>query len=310
MKKFEEYVTDSSLEYDYKSLCNSELQENSPEVDNIIINFVIKYLAKYMNVRHITRANLFIVIQEHLQPDFGLSCLADIRSTAAIFKHIMFSQDYDAHTQHFRGIDLGCGTGILMVPMIINAVRNNIKKITCIGLDIDDDSLKKAENVLDFTDANIQFEQEDITAELPYDWVEKNKPEMIVSETINNSIAPFSVSKDGEVISKKPESAIFKEWHRDIDPYRFVIEKLLDIPGFYQSIKERKQFLFPDIINNHLEFQGNKIALRLSDTDFIQLQEFRNKFYQEYEDFSVVRWPTDEMMEESSFEMDYLLSLL
>jgi len=76
---------------------------------------------------------------------YGLSMLGDVAATVEIVKDIINrSIDPAAFDYCYTGLDLGTGTGILLLAQYIQALRNDFRSVRNIGRDINPYSVSRA----------------------------------------------------------------------------------------------------------------------------------------------------------------------
>ena len=219
MKTLTEYFTETPIRDDFDSLCDSDLscETDRTQVNELVLNFVIKYLALYLGVEHAhiaeMRERICELVDEAYEDDklynpfltgvqvdhiygndpgvdyFPLSCIADIRQTAAIFKEIMFNKGFTA-SDTFTGLDFGSGTGILLIAMLIAAKRNAIQEICCKGIEIREMTAGKSRSAISHLmqgdDSNIEIIHQNIfRGDFLGQLLKKFPPNYIVSETIS-----------------------------------------------------------------------------------------------------------------------------
>ncbi len=196
------------MKYHFNSepIKNNLQKLNNPDerIRNIdIINLVSKYLFLYLNPDYIDKKIGLSDIQKvkekikynsnnsFIRKNFyQLSMLSDIGKTSIIIKDII-NRKIKKESNHFIGVDLGTGTGILLLSSYINAKRNNFSDIENIGFDINKNLICRNEkffNELKFG----RFILQDTTKKNISEYFKKNKKiNFIINENLpsmNNSL--------------------------------------------------------------------------------------------------------------------------
>lgn len=154
----EDLYSSSSLMEDIQKAANSKERMTHREIFNILI----KYFHAYIHPRSITcrptlkdisaSFNAFIhrrvgsqvlwgqnkLRKLLLKYGFALAMLADLPKSAHIFRQIVSLEiDPEDFEGRFVGVDIGAGTGILMLAQWISASRNNFELIEITGIERD-----------------------------------------------------------------------------------------------------------------------------------------------------------------------------
>ncbi|MBN2096219.1 hypothetical protein JW752_02350 [Candidatus Peregrinibacteria bacterium] len=321
MKPLEDYFNDRPIQSDVDALSDPKLdfEADRTEVNELVMNLAIKYLAAYLEVapadiavmrgkihraiarRKSSQANPLIVQQYGVDmagegsDDFPVRCLADSRQTAAIFKEIAFADRFKANGR-FVGVDWGSGTGILTLAMAIAARRQRISERLSIGVDLRERAVRHSRRVLKFAlDSNeTQIICSNILKSriLP-DLLKKHPLHFWVSETISRTTPPIDFERRD--FGFTPREIMYRDkYEASDDPFpEFLGQTMNAMPDFLGRVRRGEIAMFPDIANRlyypHKEHSlltlktGLKTALRLEDVG----REFKD-----YEDLgeSWKRW--------------------
>lgn len=141
---------------DVALLCDSKMDVNNASV----LNLVVKYFHAYVypgshkhavDLGEIT--SLFEIFARHREEDakadaglmaklrtwsFALRMLADVPKTAHIFRTIAATPAGPASMgEEFRALDIGTGSGILLLAEIVQAWRGGFRNIRAVGIEVD-----------------------------------------------------------------------------------------------------------------------------------------------------------------------------
>ena len=341
MKKLDFYYTERPISDDIRDLSDPGLsyEADRSEVNELILNTIIKYLAVYLEIAETDiykiRTSIFRLIEESKRDDhsfnpylsgqaveniwgmkpgvdyFPLSCAGDIRRTAAIFKEIAFNDRFKADGK-FRGVDLGSGIGVLTLAMVIAAQRKGIKDIMCIGVDVRERAAVKSRKALKST---IGEKAKVIHADLLKDSLLQNiirglKPNYWVSETIS-STAEYSTP---ELDFQKPDfglsdpEKIRRRKERHHDPFvEFVSETVQAMPDFLDKVQRKEIAMFPDIANGlYVPNKQNSIMHLLTGPTRPLLLHHTGEEFKYYEDLvNVSRWPEISVSESPELKINF-----
>lgn len=271
MVRLDSYITPHSIEDDINDLANPELQSNHPRVNILVINLVVKYLLRYLGLwetrKGISQAigrilwdrypwdNVFKwlerivqMIMEPLEDDlFGIECLADIRTTSALVKEIIFRENFEKRDDFFA-LDLGTGTGILLVAGIIAWIRSRAKRIWWLWVDLHS-NIHHTEAVLQSLFPRERFHIRvfpiDITNPAFHHSLNSLRLSLYISETVSlltpkvrsvNSAWAYEFSEEniGEI--------------GDPFPTAFALTTRY-VRWFTDKVRQWKIWMFPDIVN-------------------------------------------------------------
>jgi hypothetical protein len=202
--KLEEYYVNRPIQDDIVALSSKSLscEYDRKKVNELILNFIIKYLAEYLEILETNILKVRQQINETIQmaytasktPDsyianvyaemcnghqgsdfYPLMCVADLRATAAIVKEIIFNDRFESEGR-FVGLDFGSGTGILTAAMVIAAKRRQIDKILCVGVEMNSIAAMKSRRVLEklFGEEQVAIAWGDITKPEMFDKMPQN----------------------------------------------------------------------------------------------------------------------------------------
>lgn len=315
MRKQANYLTETPLLDDVERLCDPSLSSSDRriQVNELVLNVVVKYLAEYLEIQYETieemRKQIRLKLKESFECDrrfnpfisgvqvsniygdkpgvdaFPLRCHADIQKTAAIFKEIAFNQRFESDGS-FSGIDLGSGTGILTLAMVIAAKRKKVEKIEAYGFEVRKRTAEKSRSALaslfgnevkvEHTDLYVENNLRRALAKGHNYWVS----ETVVSNTL--SATPFlDIFKKDLGISDL--DLLFRRKEKHTDPFvEILMGTLKEDPEFFDKVRDGKIAMFPDIASGL--FRPNKentrIILSTGPKRILPLhsvgQEFRN----------------------------------
>ncbi|MBI5421838.1 class I SAM-dependent methyltransferase, partial [Candidatus Peregrinibacteria bacterium] len=298
------------------------------KVNKLVVNFVIKYLGAYLevpfkpNARTYSQEIKMIVdftvlcavsqVEEAGDVDpaseggdnYALRCLYDIHQTAAIFKEIVFNDQFRVE-DHFFGLDLGSGTGILTVAVALAAKRKGIGGIRVVGVERSKIAVERARKAVVSLglEKEIEFVCADLLAPGLLDGFLAHSSKLSapplsfwVSETISIAIPKFDPFAPGFDLNLK--SARGRKSELKSDPFVEVLKATVDaVPDFLESAKAGKIALFPDVVNGLYIPDGNrsKITLKTGPKKPLPLERLGQEF-EAYEDLGGKhrRWDTEE----------------
>lgn len=164
-KKF--YSSGSLLE-DIKKSFAPDVQLTDGEIFNILIKYFYAYIypdsiSIRLSLREITTCfNQFIhrrlgtellwnkldLRKKLLKYGFALAMLADLPKTAHIFREIACQRINPKDFEYnFIGLDIGAGTGILMLAQLICARKNNFRHIEITGIERDPNTFSRTQSI-------------------------------------------------------------------------------------------------------------------------------------------------------------------
>ncbi|MCK5611700.1 hypothetical protein KAR91_58065 [Candidatus Pacearchaeota archaeon] len=315
MKNLEAYYTNSPMEEDFEKLCDPRLSfdVDREEVNELILNLVIKYTAEYLSVKgdsiQVIRRKIAYLVNlgnaiklekaksELGDDNFSMNCLSDIRQTSAVFKEIAFSDRFKAR-EGFIGLDIGCGTGILMPAMAIAAKRKGIGDVFCTGIERVERAVAQSRNPLTrlLGDENYAVIQGDALGDSLFKMLfEARRPDFWVSETIGRNTPPIDLSRSDFGLDPNEIMARYK-YERNGDPFVEVLGKSMnEIDDFPEGVIRGRMGMFPDIFNGF--YQPNRensflfLETGVDSQNPLRLEEVGIEF-EEYEDFGISqkRW--------------------
>ncbi len=338
MKSLDEFWTKSSLEEDVKALANPNLHHDysREKVNGLVLNTVIKYLARYLEIasddarlirdrvgevlRRKTRMLFEMDPKEGVQFDacrkslapgndgFGVQCAADIRRTAAVFKEVAFGGNF-IDNGRFLGLELGSGTGILMLAMAVAATRRKIKDFYCVGIEKSGMAAKRSQEVLD------QVLGKDHSAVLCRDVREKGmlsslfkKPiHFWVSETISLNTPKLDLRYRNFKLSEGQR--LVRRLEERTDPFVEALRVSLDeLRLFKPYVEKGATAMFPDVVNRLYRPDGGRstLVLRTSPHPRPVILERTAEEFEAYEDLGAPdkRWESMEDVEKLALESD------
>ncbi len=317
MKQLEQYYRpDTELTRIVHELCDPALdfERHRDQVNELVLNLVIKYLAKYLQVDSRDPNSISSGIsakKSNKGPDFdnmlqgllsgrtdtaslanlettGINSLIDIRATSSIVKEIIFNQRY-TKTDTFVGVDLGCGTGILSLASAIAAKRREVQAIVIAGFDINENLVREARNTLEDTISGVRFNLQAVDLESGSFWRNMTLPlSQWISETIGFITPPIGIEqKDGiprVEIQENIESIASLILSSGSDPFPEILAiTVRDRPQFVSDVQRGSTAMFPDIINDRYRPNNEQSTLSLTtarNTKHIPLNRVGEEFHQ------------------------------
>jgi len=285
-----DYFNGSDLMGDFKSLSDSKLDfaKDREVVNRLVLNFLVKYLAAYLEIpaqptprrlaeeiRLVTEFTVLGALGEYeeigdvkanssMGDNYAVRCLYDLRQTAAIFKEIVFNDRFQKG-EPFFGFDLGSGTGILTVAMVLAAKRKGISKVRCIGIERSSVAVERAEKVAKKLGLGkeIEFICDDLLKpSLIKKFIQPNQLSFWVSETISIAVPKFDPFAPGFDLNLKSPRGRKSELRSD--PFVEVLKKTIDAdPDFLENVKSGKTAMFPDIVSRLYVPDGNRSTITL-----------------------------------------------
>lgn len=293
--RLEDYCTKAPLKADFEALCDPALDfgRDRDEVNGRVMNLAIKYLKAYLGIEteeagqlkkevgaHLEEARpkcgpgLYALMSHHYGPDisgthdtvheFPLRCLTDIRATAAIFKEIAFNGEF-GKAGRFVGVDLGAGTGILMVALVIAARRQGISEVFCAGAEIRELAVKKARVALRKTLGNSHIlKHVDLMKENNLrSFLKKFPPRYWVSETISDT-TPSLDPQRSDLGRPNLKTAYRVQIERADDPFVELLSGTLEqIPDFSDRVAKGETAMFPNVVNGTYKPDGENSTILL-----------------------------------------------
>jgi len=338
MKPLEEYVTHDPASDDFEALCDSRLdfERDRAAVNERVLNFVIKYLASYLEIAE-TEANqirdrvkaalkrkLMMVYDEDpkegVQYDacyarkvpgndrYGIQCAADLRRTAAIFKEIAFGGRF-VNSQHFLGLDIGSGTGILMMAMVVAAKRRGIRDYHVVGIEKSKMAEEQSEKTMSrlIPGDRLSVLCENIVEEFKLSGLFRGMLHYWVSETI--SLQTPKLKSDQPELGLNPAQLRIRKMEYTSDPFVEAFRNSLrEIPHFSHNVEMGRTAMFPDIINGLYKPDRGRstLLLKTSVRKRPVILEQTSKEFEGYEDFGLLdkRWESPNDVERAAMESD------
>lgn len=275
-------------------------QREREKVNQLVINLVVKYLAAYMeiaatapegiqvgirqrmhDVKHGTEGQQFML--ESLQQAFmlggggeigattdrfGLESLIDTGATAAIVKEIIFNRDFDTKAGEFTGVDLGSGTGILTLAMIIAGQRSKARRVEVIGFEKSSEAIRKSgrllQQLIDPRRTKVLTMRGDILDPRLHEAYGEQNPQMWVSETISTHTPMMDVFSNGVQIPNDASTAIFMAQNIQMDPFPVVVDRAVTAnPQMYKDVLTGRTAMFPNVINGLYKPNGDHGSIHL-----------------------------------------------
>ena len=319
-----DYFNRSDLMGDFKSLSDPKLDfgRGREAVNRLVLNFLVKYLAAYLEIpsqptprklaeeiRLVTEFTVLGALGEYeemgdvranssMGDNYAVRCLYDLRQTAAIFKEIVFSDRFEKR-ESFFGLDLGSGTGILTMAMVLAARRKGIRNIHCVGIERSSVAVELAAKVAERLGLakEIKFVCDDmLKPNLIKKFVQSNPLSYWVSETISIAVPKFDPFAPGFDLNLKSPRGRKSELRSD--PFVEVLKKTIDAnPDFLENVKSGKTAMFPDMVSGLYMPDGNrsKITLKTGLGKPLELERLGQEF-ESYEDLGSKhrRWAREE----------------
>ncbi len=190
------------------------------------------------------------------------ACLHDSAATAALIKELLFLPVAPNADGSFGAADLGTGTGVLALGATIAGLRAGAERVTVYASDIHPHLLMRASQALSHVGNRVRFEmlRGDIRDPAFLSLIPASDVRLWVSETINGATPRLDITEDDVVAAE--QGYVFAP-----DPYPQVLRALARaVPGFVQSIREKRSHLFPDAINGDYlpDARGGKLRLATS----------------------------------------------
>lgn len=287
MKKLTEYYDPSttlSNNRDQLSDPALDFEKHRDEVNELVLNFVIKYLTEYLgiternDVRKIEGEVRQIVCANDITPEHSLAemmgmfaaktkellsgnfqddlypveCVIDLRSTAAIVKEIIFNDRFSSE-EPFLSLDLGSGTGILLAASLIAARRKKIQEISGLGFELQEQAIIKSSKLLTslFEKEQVNIERKDICDPMTYIDIYGFPIRSWISETISMGTPRIKkVGDDWQVEFRNEREAFFSQMEQGLDPFVKVFGASVSIiKDFENKVKNGQIAMFPDLIN-------------------------------------------------------------
>lgn len=225
----------------FHRLCN---EKNIDEVD--IINFIIKlfyvYIYPYKIKETLTLEKISLLFEQFifrrqgckvlsnkqklrkklLSLSFSLAMIADICKTAHIAKDILLCSL--THTSQFLGIDIGSGSGILLLLQYILAKRNKFDQIYLYGIERNKNVLNKTKNFLEHLNIKVYLLNKDAKQKDIYQLFKNKKISFLCNETLPGM--GVRLWKEDFIIINK---VLFQELNKELDNTKFFPKKVLVI---------------------------------------------------------------------------------
>jgi hypothetical protein len=338
MKSLEEFWTKSPLKEDVKALSNPNLHHDHSreKVNGLVLNAVIKYLALYLEIASddigAIRDQVAAALQrktkmlydedpkEGVQYDachkgpapgndgFGIQCAADIRRTAAIFKEIAFGGNF-VDNGRFLGLELGSGTGVMMLAMSVAATRRKIKDFYCVGIEKSSMAAKRSQEALDQAVGrnHVSVLCKDVRDEGVLSSLFKNPIHYWVSETISVNTPKIDMQYRDFGLSE--DQKLIRRLEMTTDPFVEALRISMDeLPLFKSYVRSNGTAMFPDVINGLYKPDSGRstLVLKTSPNPNPVILERTAEEFETYEDFDVPdkRWESPEDVEKMAMESD------
>jgi len=299
MKNSQDYYIKEPIEDVIVALSDKSLsyQEDREHVNDLVVNLVRKYLACYLEIQEDDFAKLRKKIRntiaekytKHHKDCSAVKFLADIQTTSAIVKEIIFNDKFEKDYE-FLGLDIGAGTGILQVAMLIAAKRAEIERINLLGIEKVKRSAFQSYKTLNHITQNEQHTNIGVlninVLEHPHilpPFLSKHL-NFWVSETICIATPAIEVT-DTEVRYKTedPQEIMLADAKNKLDPFPQILALSIEqLENFVNRVKTGNTAMWPDIINR--DYKPDKIhstikLLTGTSTEHIELSEIGEEFY-------------------------------
>jgi hypothetical protein len=285
-----DYFNGGALIGDFEKLSDPKLNfaKDREVVNRLILSFLVKYLAAYLEIpdqktpralaeeiRLVTEFTVLGALGEYeemgdvkanssMGDNYAVRCLYDLRQTAAIFKEIVFNDRFEKR-EPFFGLDLGSGTGILTIAMVLTAKRKGIEKIHCVGIERSSVAVERATKVAERLGLGkeIEFVCDDLLKpSLIKKFIQENQLSFWVSETISIAVPKFDPFAPGFDLNLKSPRGRKSELRSD--PFVEALKKTIDTaPDFLEDVKSGKTAMFPDIVSRLYAPDGNRSKINL-----------------------------------------------
>lgn len=338
MKSLEELWTKSSLEEDVKVLSNPNVRHDygRGKVDELVMNTVAKYLARYLDlashdvsgfrdqVKGILERKDRMAFEfdqkEGIQYDavygkptpgndaYPIRCAADLHRTAAVFKEVAFGGNF-VNNGRFIGLDLGSGTGVLTLAMAVAAARRKIKDFYCVGFERSGMAAKRSQETLESVVGkdHVAVFCRDVRDRNNYSELFKKPIHYWVSETISINTPRLDLRRrnfglDGDM-------ALLRRIDQGSDPFVEALRVSMDeLPLFKPYVLKRATAMFPDILNGlYRPDRGRStLALQTASSQNPVILEQVGRDFEGYGDLDLgwKRWHSPEELERVAYRKE------
>jgi len=312
-KRLEDYFTpEKPITSDVDALSNPRLDPNKDRivVNELVLNIVIKYIAKYfkLSTSNLEQFKAQAIAKGEMSPEElaqifvmgfaatqGVSMpiseslanhsLLDVKSTAAIFKEIVFNQRFDKNG-YFLGVDIGAGSGILMLASYIAGTRGRVRDATSVfGCDVNTKNVAEAQRVLSSIAGDRTFTVQNIDALHPQFWslFEGLPVSQWISETVGLRMPRMDVKNGGVDVVQNDRIRSWRLMNRCADPFPDVlINTVKNRRGFLNDVKSGRIAMFPDLVNGDFvpDFDKSHLRLRTSvdPSKYVSLDKVGDEF--------------------------------
>ena len=273
-----------------------DFSRHREQVNDLVINLVIKYLCKYLQLSDddfqrlqedvrlaianspedivILMTSILIGYENGetiplLSEKMALQCLVAIRETAAIFKEIAFNDQFSVQ-DNFIGVDYGSGTGILMVASLIAARRQRIRNVGIYGFDLQEDAVRNSNRVLGSIDGDAMRTRVVDVTNLEIHHIFDNLPlAHWVSETFGCNTSRLFVDGNRICLDGGRKAVAHATINLSSDPFEVVACGTAMVrPSFVSDVKACRTAMFPDLINGlyRPDFENSVLGLRTAIT--------------------------------------------
>ncbi len=200
--------------------------------------------------------------------------LGDLNQTSAIVKEIIFAPEKFNNSDTHLTVDLGSGSGILLLAGMIAGTRNKIQNVLGYGVDSSTRAVKKSQKIFQekifpgqshkYFILNKNIIQPDVH------FMYTNKADYILSETITLNTPPFMFLDNGDLTLTK--HAEIDEMHAHLgfqaqihnEPYfaGLIMASHFD-PDFIKKVRTGVIHLFPNIIDESYIPTGHRGKMKL-----------------------------------------------
>lgn len=299
MKELEKYYEpDRPIQKEVDALTDPKLEHESHrgQVNELIMNMVIKYLAVYLEVdpRDVESLKRLAVEKSkmggiddlmgglsaalgalngerstHTSESFALNCLSDVRVTAAIVKEIIFNQRCRVVGGEHVSFDFGSGSGILTLASMISGARKEANMIAGLGFEVNDQAVANSVRTLGSVlgESSFRIINADVTD--PRFWKDCVRPGASitnwVSETISRTTLGFNVDDNDFVLNRDDKTDFLLSLNATKDPFPEIVQRTVGFrPGFFDQVRNGEVSMFPDIVNGHFTSDGENAQIRFT----------------------------------------------
>lgn len=308
---------------------NLDYKKDREKINELILNLTLKYIAEYFgipqdasidnignkvaeeNVRAMSGDTLKEELMGMVNGMMGMmgqidqnslksndvgakQSLGDLHQTAAIVKEIIFAPEKFQHTDTYLTVDLGSGSGILLLAGMIAGTRNKVQQVFGYGIDSSTPATKKSQQIFqkNFPTSSHRWKIENANilnpnVHIPY----AGKVDYMLSETITQNTPSIMIQDDGQLIPNKYSSTnpyeelekMYSQMHNE--PYFLGLIMASEFDRtFIQKVRNGVIQLFPNVINENYIPMGEhgliKLKTGLTPNSHIHLNNIGKEFDQ------------------------------